>query len=524
MSAPIRAPFLCRRPAVLVLLGFLSGILLGHRVPFSWSVWVPGTIAAMAVSVFRREGTALVLFSLIVCGALHFVAASALPFDHMERLPRGFLRGEAVIRGVAASVPQRRAIGRTGEKTSFSLAIRAVSRRGRTALCQGIVWVNVFRGLDLRYGDEVVLRGTLHDPFEFEGRGRSSFRDYLARQGIFRMMTLGRAGKVRILRRGQGPWFVAQALRLRTWMNGIFDRYLSPGEAGLMKAFMTGERSGIPPHVREIFQRTGTVHIIAISGLNIGMIAFGVFLVLSVFPLGRPCQMLLTMLIVGFYAFMTGAGAPVVRAAVMAGIFLFSFVIEREQDSINTLACAALFLLLADPHQAFDAAYQLSFMSVLAIIVLTPLFLRPFLVRDDQGGRVRIKWFAEPFAVSVAALVGVGGLVAYYFGMVTPVSVVANIPVVPLVGTVTALGATLILVSGVPVLAMAVAGVLKVALNVMAGVLYLFSFIPGGSLVFGTVSSGWVAGYYAVVVLGWVLLHVCVRRLPVLSRFWENGL
>ena len=74
------------------------------------------------------------------------------------------------------------------------------------------------------------------------------------------------------------------------------------------------------------------------------------------------------------------------------------------------------------------------------------------------------------------------------------------------------------------ILAMAVAGVLKVALNVMAGVLYLFSFIPGGSLVFGTISSGWVAGYYAVVVLGWVLLHVCVRRLPVLSRFWENGL
>ena len=136
-----------------------------------------------------------------------------------------------------------------------------------------------------------------------------------------------------------------------------------------MEGFLLGDRYNIPRHINELFQMAGVVHILAISGFNVGIVAYATFLFLKMFPLGRRWHYILTILLLIAYAVLTGGQPPVVRATIMAAVFLAGFILEREPESINTLACAALLILFVNPVNLFDVGFQLSFVSVLAIIV-----------------------------------------------------------------------------------------------------------------------------------------------------------
>jgi competence protein ComEC len=440
-------------------------------------------------------------------------------------LAAGKFRGKAVtVKGVVDSDIQSRALGR-GLKTSFALRVVEVCVGQRCQPKTGLVMANLFEKADLRYGDEVILNGKLHKPLEFSTRGRLTYRSYLARQRIYLMLSVKKGNGVAVLARGRGNRLVAAALRVREKLNAVFDRYLSPAESGLMQALITGERHDVPPHVREIYFRTGTVHILAISGMNIGMVAFGVFLLLKLLPLSRRWQMSLTIAIIAFYSFMAGGNAPVVRAAVTGTVFLLAYLFEREQDILNSLAFAALCILLFLPNQLFDVGFQLSFGSVLAIMLFSPLIMR--VVERVQGIRDNrfLRAVAESLAVSLAAMIGVSGLIAYYFQIVTPVSIVANLPVIPLVGVVTAIGGGLILFGPfLPPVAMLFAVCAKVTLNLMVLILYWFSLIPGGSINIPTFNLMRLILYYAVVVVIYVLFRGLIHNQGRIWQAWQLGL
>jgi hypothetical protein len=95
--------------------------------------------------------------------------------------------------------------------------------------------------VDLRYGDEVLLTGKLHRPLDYSTRGRLSYRSYLARQKIYLMLSVKKGNHVLLSAHDKGSRLVAGALRVREKLNGIFDKYLSPAESGLMQALITGE-------------------------------------------------------------------------------------------------------------------------------------------------------------------------------------------------------------------------------------------------------------------------------------------
>jgi competence protein ComEC len=267
------------------------------------------------------------------------------------------------------------------------------------------------------------------------------------------------------------------------------------------------------------------VHILAISGMNIGMVAFGVFLILNLLPISRRWQMALTIVIIAFYSFMAGGNSPVVRAAVTGTVFLLGYLFEREQDMLNSLAFAALCILLFLPNQIFDVGFQLSFGSVLAIILFTPLIMRPVdqvrIIAENRLWRA----IAEALAVSLAAILGVSGMIAYYFQIVTPVALIANLPVIPLVGIATAIGGGL-LVFGllVPPVAPLFAVCAKVTLNLMVLILYVFGLIPGGSFYVPLISFGQVLIYYVVVMGLYIGVRFLVHNQARIWLAWQLGL
>jgi competence protein ComEC len=455
---------------------FAAGIWLENVLgPFPLLLVVSAMLAAAAAGAFFKRAffSSCLMILVFLCGAFAAWEDALLPSDHIS-LRMEELKGRdagAVCR--VASPMEERTKGLAPRRV-FLCDLERVDGQS----CSGRVIVNLFGDTHFLYGDRIHLDGKFSKPFDLSPGARISYPAYLARQGIHAVLHV-RKSAVRSLLAPQLRWTLDRlALEVRLGLQKIFFRYLSPGEAGLMNAMLLGPRGDIPAHVYDIFRKTGTAHIIAISGMNMTLTAFGVVFFLGLFSMPRVPRAVLAVVILAFYSFMAGNGAPVARSALMAAVVILSFVIERETDALNSLALAALVLLAADPGQLGDIGCQLSFVCVVSLIVLTPLILEPL---ERWGWKEnRFLWFfVESAGVTLAAFLGSAGILAYDFGYLSPVGLIVNLPVIPLMALVTALGAAL-LFSGLllPWIAGYFAVCLKVVLNVSVGVLTIAGFVP----------------------------------------------
>ena len=210
--------------------------------------------------------------------------------------------------------------------------------------------------------------------------------------------------------------------------------YGLPAEtSALLRGIMLGEKTEISREVKDMFSNTGVMHILAVSGMNVGMVAAIFFFIFTkMFRLTRKYASFLLIFIVIIFGQITGSQSSVNRAVVMAIVGLVAVMLEREKDMLNTLALAALVLLVWEPRNLFDVGFQLSFAATLGIVLLAPrltAWLKP-------AGRL----VGTSLAVSLAAQITVTPFIIYYFHKFSLVSPLANLAVVPLVGVITILG------------------------------------------------------------------------------------
>ena len=196
-----------------------------------------------------------------------------------------------------------------------------------------------------------------------------------------------------------------------------------------MRAILLGDRSELPKHLQEAFKNSGTMHIIAISGLNVGLVVVFFVYFFRFIRLRREISYIITMLFLVFLMLLTGSSPSVTRAVIMCIVFLIGMLLGRPVDPYNTLAIAALFILLKNPKDFFDVGFQLSFLAVLSMIYFTPKLMR--LVKDNVNFYIR-KYLWSPFAVSLSASIGTFPFIMHYFRMFVPISIISNIFIVPL--------------------------------------------------------------------------------------------
>ena len=210
----------------------------------------------------------------------------------------------------------------------------------------------------------------------------------------------------------------------------------------LFQALLLGEKKHISQETRDLFANAGIAHILAISGLHIGMVALFAFqmfrLILSCSPKillsGRLFSIcaVLTMIPVLFYGFLTGMAPSTQRAVIMVSVFLMAYVFDRDYDSLNTLATAAIIILAWHAPALFDVGFQLSFSAVFCILYGLKKF--PFrTIPITWGDRVRRRVFIY-FLIPVIASVGTAPIVLHYFDRVSLVGPLANLILVPLIG------------------------------------------------------------------------------------------
>jgi competence protein ComEC len=231
---------------------------------------------------------------------------------------------------------------------------------------------------------------------------------------------------------------VAFKIRLRVF--NLIDKVMPSVEASFLKGLILGYKGEMPKEVRQYFIDTGTYHILAVSGLHAGIISSMFFALTSFLRVGLLLRVFLTIFGLIIYAFVVGLPPSVVRAVIMASIFLIGIGIERRVDIFNLLGFSAILILLFDSKQIFHPGFQLSFSAVASIVYFYPRIFKFVSNLPLMSSYALLQKVLSLFFVSFSAQILTLPFTVSYFNKISFISVIANVFIVPLVGIAVPLG------------------------------------------------------------------------------------
>src|SRR5437660_2644090 len=378
---------------------------------------------------------------------------------------------------------------------TFLLKLESIEFEGRKqSACA--VWQVRWKGTP-EFGDELRLFGNAEVIAPPRNPGEFDMRSYLARRDVRRILFVRYPEDGALIRHGGGNPILHAAQKSRAWMQNALCRGLddSPQVQGFISGIVLGVRHQTPEDIEEPFQQTGTLHLFAVAGLHVGIVATLLWMLAMVARLSRKWATALIIPSLFFYAAVTGLHVSSVRAAVMASILLGGFFFDRKVFVLNSLAAAAFFLLCWDTNELFSVGFQLSFAVVGAIILFAdPLFgflqrwgaPDPFLPRSLLRGpkrlmHARLEWLFRGASVSLAAWIGSLPFILWYFYIVTPISLFANLVVVPIAFFILAIALLSLLSTPLlPWLAVVFNNANWFLAHLVLGIVQLFAQLPGG--------------------------------------------
>ncbi|NOQ18157.1 MAG: DNA internalization-related competence protein ComEC/Rec2, partial [Dehalococcoidales bacterium] len=244
--------------------------------------------------------------------------------------------------------------------------------------------------------------------------------------------------EIEMLERGKGLKPLAWVYSVRNRMSQTITQVLPEPQASLAQAVTLGIRGNLPQSVKDDFSRTGTTHLLAISGLHLSILA-GIILSAGIWLWGRRhyFYIWLALGVIWFYTLITGMHPPIIRAAIMASLFLTADLLGRQRSAITALTFAAAIMVAIEPQILWTASFQMSFTAMAGLILLAPFFqaLGRKAVRVAIGKDRPIvpaaNFISDSFSISLGAIIGVGPLIAYYFGIVSFVTLPATLLALP---------------------------------------------------------------------------------------------
>lgn len=261
------------------------------------------------------------------------------------------------------------------------------------------------------------------------------YASYLHDRGIIYRQHIS-VDKVAIV--GTSPTLLTRAFNLREKLqHKVLNSALSPESQSLIIAMLLGNDDFIEPIMRDSFSQAGVAHVLALSGLHVAIITLLIWFLL--FPLdyvrGKKIRLILTLMILVAYDVLTGLSPSVIRATVMMAFVFMSQIFYRKATPLNSMATAALAILIFSPFSLYNVGFQLSFITVTALIVFYQLF-------DIKFPRNKIiSYTLTTLTTSLVAMVSTLALTAYYFNTVTVMAAVANLLIMPLIPVLMVLGA-----------------------------------------------------------------------------------
>jgi competence protein ComEC len=436
-----------KRPVIPLVLSYMAGIALGDRLAGGYIL--PLTIAgfsAIHALRCRNRREVLLLSPLLLFAALGYLSilpwvAPRFPAHHVVH----HLNGNSVtLVGEVVSRPYQKA-----GRTKFVFAASRLRADKDLHRASGRIRVTLSGNVPaIERGQQLELSGKLRDLKNYQNPGGFDYVRMMAYRQIWASMYT-QPGRAKILSAPDSTAFGTRVDRIRADAARWIETHAGGVRAAVLKALLVGDRSQITPELRQTFSRAGVSHILAISGLHIGIVATVAFAFFSwllrrcsfILERGwhRKAAALMTFVPVIAYGLLAGMSPSTQRAVLMTLVFLSAFWLGRELDPYSSLAAAAGAILIVFPPSVFSISFQLSFAAVSAILFGLDRLRSPKRPDRTVAGIRRAfssvrRYVIGMVTVSVFAVWGTAPLTMVYFNQVSLMGLLANLVVVPLIG------------------------------------------------------------------------------------------
>lgn len=508
---PARSPHRIRRPLVGVAVFFVLGLLAGRR----WDIPVLqvsllGVLLSLLTLRFARVRfmSAGLWLAVALAGAVHIrLAMGGVSARELKAVMR-CEREHVSLVGVVASEPVMAPAREVGwEIRKFEVRVEGMRRAEDWQRVRGTIdvwWLAAADERAVSYGDRWLLSGVAGGE-DGVGRGRANLSMRVEGDSACR------------LSQGHGSRFVSLCMTARQRGLHILERGIEdyPDSVAMLEALLLGYRQDMSPRLYQAFSTTGTLHIIAVSGLHVGVVVLMVIALLKMLGWSRPRWIFFLAPAVVTYTVVTGASPSAVRACVMALVIWGASALQRRPDGLSSLAAAALLILGFAPEQVREPGFIFSFTAVAGLMTLYAPMVRPFLGRvaadpwrvqaerwPARWGRRVVVYVGSLAIASFAAWVATAPLTAHYFNLVSPVSWLANLAVIPLSFVILFSGAVSLVVGGIlPLAAEVMNHASRVFIDMMLASVDLAGRVPGGYRFVRAPSPEELVAWYVLLVL-----------------------
>ena len=283
------------------------------------------------------------------------------------------------------------------------------------------------------YGDRLELYGNLRAGNAVSASNQRRFDEarWLWVHGAECILSVSGEEGIQRIGRSHAPWTILRRgiARFRERLVGLGRSLMGPAEAGLLEAMVLGQQQELPLAIREDFRKTGTIHVLVVSGSNVGLIGLVALAVLSFLRLPREMRYLMLAGILLVYCILTGWSPPILRATLMGILLCWAAIGGLEVSPLNLAAAAACLILAVDPRALADVSFQLSFSAVFGILAVVRML--PAQKKTQRPWRRWAGFLRDALTVSTAAWAATAPFLLWHFQQVSGIAPLANLAVVP---------------------------------------------------------------------------------------------
>jgi len=443
--------FVRRSPLLLPAIAAGCGVVSGDQGAWFIPITISLCVAGFAFWVRKQSQPSWSIWLLTAAFFLTFAGLQERVVHHIESFPlkESLASGDSIELSGSGWV---RDIRTTSSRSARAvIELKKLTIAGHTlSIDQSLpVWIQIAPD-GLKYGSELNFTGLLKPLEGASAPGGFNPANFYYRQfNSPAQLEIQSGDTCEISGDFEGSHLVAAAKSLRQNLEARLLRELSPGEkpyARLIAAMTLGARENSPEELEDWYRRSGTMHLFAVSGLHVGIIAGTMLFFVLLLQIPKRWAVLVIIPLLLFYAVLTGLRPSAIRAAIMLSIVLASFAVKEQPRLLNSLSLAALLLLAINPQQLFLPGFQLSFAVLFSIIALSDI-TRRFLARPWLSDPLIPRTLLSPtrrlkdrfvdtttaaFAVSLVAWLGSVLPLSWHFQSVAPVGIVANVIMVPI--------------------------------------------------------------------------------------------
>ncbi|MBB6217948.1 competence protein ComEC [Anaerosolibacter carboniphilus] len=468
-----------RRPLIPVVGAYVAGIVLKYWIdnPYIFGAAILLIFFIMGV-LSKKIGS----ISIIICIFLFIGAGNLLLKLSYEGQMVPYWDQEAYMIGDVMNVSYR-------DTTQLTVKLRELNLNGQNIRLSETVLVKLTGETELGkniVGKRVGIYGTIREPQGPRNPKTFDYKMYLKTRGIYALI-YGQVEALEIIGNGETNAILKGANQIKHKMTHVIFSTLEVREGGFLLGLLLGDKDQLEDEIYEDFQALGAAHVLAVSGLHVGILYMVLNYLLQ--KTSIKIRVYIVLMALWSYTAITGFSPSVLRAVTMATFLTIGPILNRKYDSLSALLAAAFLFLLANPLLITDIGFQLSFVAVLSIILLYQPILKKMVFMPSS--------LAQLIAVSLAAQLGTWLIVAYHFNVLSIASVFINIPIVMIVGYLVPAGFAMVIIG---ILSLPIASfigfVVMIGIRLMLAIIKISASIPFSYVLVSSPSQWLIIAYF----------------------------